>query len=128
MLTFKKEERLNSRKVIQDLYDTGKPFNSKCFRVFWKNASHPETSPAKVLISVSKKNFKRAVDRNRIKRLIREAYRKNKKILFDALNTGNKKIVFALSYIAKEELTFKEIEIKIIVTLQRLQQEFEKNS
>ena len=117
MLTFKKEERLNSRKVIQDLYDTGKPFNSKCFRVFWKNASHPETSPAKILISVSKKNFKRAVDRNRIKRLIREAYRKNKKILFDALNTGNKKIVFALSYIAKEELTFEEIEIKIIVTI-----------
>lgn len=128
MFTFKKEERLSSRKEIQDLYETGKSFNSKCFRVFWKSSKHSETFPAQVLISVSKKNFKRAVDRNRIKRLIREAYRKNKHLLYESLNARNKKIIFALSYITKEELTFTEIENKIIVTLQHLEQAFEKNN
>ena len=101
MLTFKKEERLSSRKEIQDLYETGKSFNSKCFRVFWKSSKQSEIFPAQVLISVSKKNFKRAVDRNRIKRLIREAYRKNKHLLYESLNAGNKKIILLYCYLVK---------------------------
>ena len=127
-LTFKKEERLSSRKLIAALYETGNPFNSKCFRVFWKFQPLSEKFPAQVLISVPKRNFKHAVDRNRIKRLIREAYRKCKNNFYEVLNTKNKNIVFALSYSAKEELPYAEIETKIIITLQRLQLELEKDS
>lgn len=128
MLTFKKEERLSSRKVIKNLYESGKPFTVKCFRVTWQNSIQESTYPVQVLISVSKKNFKHAVDRNRIKRLVREAYRKQKYLLYDSLLLKEKKIVLALSYIAKEELSYAEIETKIIVTLQRLQLELEKNN
>ncbi len=87
-----------------------------------------EKFPAQVLISVSKRNFKRAVDRNRIKRMIREAYRKNKFDTYTYLNSKNKKIVFSLTYLEKQELAYAEIENKIIVTLQRLQAELEKNT
>jgi ribonuclease P protein component len=127
MLTFKKEERLCSRKVIQELYTSGKFFNSKCFRVLWMNHDLPEKFPAQVLLSVSKKKFKRAVDRNRIKRIMREAYRKNKQFFYDSLLAKNKKVVCAFSYIAADEMSYSEIETKLIVTLQRLQTELEKN-
>ncbi len=128
MFTFKKEEKLSSRKVIQELYQGGSAFNSKCFRLVWKNHDDAIHFPAQVLLSVPKKNFKLAVDRNRIKRRMREAYRKNKSQLYSALVTKNKKIVFALGYQAKEELTFTELESKLIVTLQRLISEIEKDT
>lgn len=127
-LTFKKEERLSSRKLIAKLYESGKSFNSKCFRLTWMQFDGLEKFPAQILISVSKRNFKRAVDRNRIKRMIREAYRKNKFDTYNYLTTKNKKIVLALSYLEKQELAYADIENKIIVTLQRLQAELEKNT
>ena len=128
MFTFKKEERLSSRKTIKNLYESGKPFSSKCFRVIWGIHSFESSYPVQLLISVSKKNFKRAVDRNRIKRLIREAYRKQKEIIYEPLKIKDKKIALVLNYTAKEELSYNEIENKIIVTLQRLQLEFEKDN
>ena len=59
---------------------------------------------------------------------MREAYRKNKQVFYDALLTRNKKIVCAFSYIAADEMSYSEIETKLIVTLQRLQTELEKNN
>ena len=128
MFTFKKEERLSSRKVIGELFKSGKALNSGIYRVVWLPLDVQNVFPAQVVISVPKRSFKKAVDRNRIKRLIKEAYRKNKNALYDTLNGKQKKIAFIIAYTAKEELPYAEIESKLIITLQRLQTVLEKDN
>ena len=87
----------------------------------------PEAIPAQVLISVPKKNISTAIDRNKIKRRIREAYRKNK-ILYNQFLTNNSlQNAFVFHYTEKKIISYKEIETKIILILHRLQQENEKN-
>ena len=128
MFTFKKEERLSSRKVIGELFKSGKALNSGIYRVVWLPLDVQKVFPAQVVISVPKRSFKKAVDRNRIKRLIKEAYRKHKSALYDTLNGKQKKIAFIIAYTAKEELSYAEIESKLIITLQRLQTVLEKDN
>jgi len=127
MQTFKKKGRLSSKKVIDRLFLKGKSFTISPFRVVWFEGEPKINSPAQVLISVSKKQFKRAVDRNLLKRRTREAYRKNKAPFCDFLNNKSKRCVFALLYISGEIMKYEEIEEKIILILNRLQREYEKN-
>ena len=75
--TFSKDQRLSSKKVIQELFKKSSSFFSYPYKVLYANAELPVTavSHSQVLVSVSKKHFKRAVWRNRIRRQIKEAYR-----------------------------------------------------
>lgn len=127
MFTFKKEERLSSRKLIGELFDKGRSFLVYPFRVSYLPVSSPDAwgrYPAQVLISVSKKRFGKAHDRNRIKRLIREAYRKNKATgLYPFLEDRNIRLLFMLGYVADDILTWQEIEKKLNLVFQRLQHE-----
>lgn len=75
--TLSKKERLSSRKRIEQLFSTGRTFNVYPVRVFYCFILS-EAPGVQVLFSVPKKRFKKAVDRNRIKRLFREAYRLQK--------------------------------------------------
>jgi ribonuclease P protein component len=120
MLTFNKSERLSSKVSIDSLFEKGKSFNSFPFKVIWLEAEQSNT-PAKIVISVPKRSFKRAVDRNRIKRQIREAYRKNKDSFYNSLD--EKKVLLILIYTAKIGTEFKELEDKIIIALERLNKE-----
>jgi len=79
-----------------------------------------DTEPANVLISVPKKRFKRAVKRNRLKRLIREAYRLNKQELIEKLEEKQLQIHIAFNYVSDDELDFVSIEKKIKLSLQKL--------
>jgi ribonuclease P protein component len=90
--------------------------------VFYYKLEEAEAYPAKVLISVSKRNFKRAVDRNHIKRLVREAYRKNKNILCEASNTENCRTTWVIGLIHTGNVIpeYEEVEKKIILILQEL--------
>lgn len=125
--SFNKKERLCSKKQIADLFETGYSFNEFPFKVVWKDILREnDDAKVKLAISVPKKNFKKAVDRNLIKRRIREAYRLNKKDLYDYFGNYNKQINLILIIINKEELSFQEIEGKIIVILQRLINEHKK--
>ena len=76
--------------------------------------------PAKALITIPKRNFKKAVDRNRIKRLVRESYRKNKALLYEELDSQALKITVAFIFTSKKSPSFDEIEKKIIQAIHRL--------
>ncbi len=118
--TFTKEERLSSRKLIEQVATEGKSFLVHPFKVIALEIKEEQKYPAQVMMSVAKKRFPRAVDRNRIKRLMREAYRKNKHTLYTALNEQNRKLALMLIYIGSELPEYKLTEDKIILILQRL--------
>jgi ribonuclease P protein component len=110
---FSKSERLHKRNAIQELFEKGSSFYLNPFKIIYQNSV--TTDHHQVLFSVSKRNFKKAVDRNLIKRRMREAYRLNKHILPES-----PKRQIAYIYIPKEILTYKEIETKLIESLKRL--------
>ena len=110
-LTFQKDEKLCSQKLMGDLFLSGSSFLSYPLRIVWKIVELlPTESPAQAGFSVSKKLFRHAVDRNRLKRMIRESYRLNKSILYASLNHTGVKLAVMLIYIGKEELPYEKIE------------------
>ncbi|NLV53444.1 MAG: ribonuclease P protein component [Bacteroidales bacterium] len=102
VLTFKKSERLTSQLTIDKLFAGGNAsFSAYPLRiVYMKEEKKEENSLPKVLISVPKKRFHHAVDRNRMKRLTREAYRLNKHILETALAESNFHLIVAFVCVA----------------------------
>jgi|SRR5688572_18852415 ribonuclease P protein component len=112
--TFKKEERLSKEKIIQELFDKGSSFYLYPFKVFFLPNRDSEYPYHQILISVSKKNFKKAVDRNLIKRRIREGYRLNKNLL-----GYQNKLVIAYIYSAKEILPSVQIHERLVKTFKR---------
>ncbi len=108
--TLGKEERLKSKTLIGKLYKEGKSVKSFPLRLVYIQAEHTSKYPAQVGVSVPKRNFKKAVDRNHLKRLLRETYRKQKQLVY---NTIDKPYVYMISYIGKEKCTYAEIEIKM---------------
>ena len=120
-LTFSKEERLCSKKLLTELFTNGSSFLVYPYRVTWMAANADQTMPAQVVIGVSKKKFKRSVDRNLIKRKIKEAYRLNKAELFYSyLISGDKKILLSLNFIGKEILEYGIINTKLKVAFTTL--------
>jgi ribonuclease P protein component len=120
MQTFKKEERLCSKTTLKELVDNGKSITNNPLKLLWlKNTELNTSFPAQLAISVSKRHFKHAVARNKIKRRIREAYRKNKHIIYGPLDNKKEKIALLIIYLANKEFTYSEIEQKVILILQK---------
>ncbi|MDX5347225.1 MAG: ribonuclease P protein component [Hymenobacteraceae bacterium] len=117
--TFSKEERLCSKKLINELFAKGSSFNLYPLRfVFLSDPDREPTEVPQVLVSVSKRYFKKAVHRNLLKRRMREAYRLHKHIF-----QGNPEQVphyLGIIYVGKEEAPFKIIEKKLNYGLVRL--------
>lgn len=112
--TFPKDEKLTSEKLIKELFDKGSSFYLYPFKVFYM--PHPDQGLPihQVLITVSRKLFPRAVDRNLIKRRMREAYRLNKP--FPDLP---KKLVIAYIYSVKDKLPAAQLKERLAKTFKR---------
>lgn len=118
--TFRKGERISSGNKIDELFREGESLLSYPLRVVFLERTLPGEKVA-VLISVPKKRLKRAVDRNRVKRLIRESYRLNKHLLIDFLNeTDRPGLDLAFIYIGNETESFRKIESAMIKTFDKL--------
>jgi ribonuclease P protein component len=119
---FPKEERLTSKKLIEDLFKNGSSYYLHPFRllVLYNKDEKLTLSYPQVLFNVPKRNFKKAVDRNRIRRQLKEIYRINKIDLFGKDMTLPLPACFAVLYTAKEKISFEMLEKKLILILQRL--------
>ncbi|UKT65127.1 ribonuclease P protein component [Pedobacter mucosus] len=122
MYTFKKEERLCSRKHLDLLFKNGSSFLLYPFRISYLFIDQATSIQAQVVINVPKKRYKRAVDRNLIKRRIREAYRLNKQDNFYLpLPTNKGLLLFSIQFVGKEKYEFAFIQKKLIATFKRFQ-------
>lgn len=109
---FRKEERLKSRKVIQALFNRqGESFAQYPLRLVWMPMAERRSAyPVQFGLSVPKRRFKKAVDRNKIKRKIREAYRLQKHKIHTALDKEEEQYAFMVLYTGQEMETYQEIE------------------
>jgi ribonuclease P protein component len=118
-----KYERLKSRKQTDLLFKSRSQVFVHPVKYVWCAGRAGQAAPVEVLFNVSKRNFKRAVDRNRIKRLMREVYRKNKTILYDCLKEQNHKISLAMLYVAKDLPEYHKLEKALLKALHKLCEE-----
>lgn len=108
--TYNKKEKLKSKKLIDQLFTEGQSVSAYPLRLVYLATDFEDDVIAKTGVSVSKRNFKTAVDRNRIKRLLREAYRLNKATFFNNLTAQH---AFMVLYIGKEKPTYTQVETKM---------------
>jgi ribonuclease P protein component len=121
MNTFKKEERLYSKKSLDLLFKNGSSFLLYPFRITYLLVDEVHSFKAQVVINVAKKRYKRAVDRNLIKRRTREAYRLQKEShLYARLIDSNKLILLSLQFIGKEKYDYNFFEKKLILAFKKL--------
>jgi ribonuclease P protein component len=104
-----KKQKLKSRKLIAEVFHLGKSFSVFPVRVTYLLKFSRENAGVQVGVSASKKNFKRAVDRNRLKRLLREAYRLEKNQLLEQVKLAGIQCAVFFNYSGKEMATFSEI-------------------
>ena len=117
--TFKKEEKLKSRKLIEVLFKQGASFSNFPFRVLYI-LPEENIAPLQTGFAVSGKHFKNAVDRNRIKRLMREAYRLQKTALSETLKNNGKFMAVFFIYTGSEIPGYTEVGEKMQSSLKRL--------
>ncbi|WP_410221279.1 ribonuclease P protein component [Pedobacter sp.] len=128
MNTFKKEERLCSKKSLDLLFKKGSSFLFYPFRVTYLSVPQSHDFPVQVVINVAKKRYKRAVDRNLIKRLTKEAYRKQKQeLLYDHLSIPQTVLLLSVQYVGKEIYSYALFEKKMNGMLKKLIQNMAEN-
>ena len=125
--TFPSSQKLKRTKLIDDLFQSGKQVRTKDLTLVFKepNAEIPNCMQAG--FSVSKRKFKRAIDRNRLKRLMREAWRYEKLTLEELLVQSQRKLIVMLIFTGTEMPGLDEVKSKISLLLQELQTQLRKN-
>ncbi|MFP4046275.1 MAG: ribonuclease P protein component [Bacteroidales bacterium] len=121
---FQKEERLKSREQILSLFKEGNTTKAGNIKLIWKYDKLPKSetnSPyIKVGFSVPKRKIKKAVQRNRIKRKLREIYRLQKDILLDSLKNKNIKLNLFVIYLAEVDFSYHHMEKNFISAAKKM--------
>ena len=120
MQTFLKNERLCGETTIDNLFTNGSSIKNPIFRLVWNAENFDDEIVAQTLIIVPKKNIKNAANRNILKRRIREAFRIYKSGLYAKIKSKQQQLAIAIIYQEQEILSYKVIEEKIKVILERL--------
>ena len=108
--SYPKKEKLKSQKLIEKLFSEGKSIGAYPLRIVYLKSNFEDDTRFKTGVSVSKRNFKNAVDRNHIKRLLREAYRLNKAVYFNNILSS---YALMILYIGKDGTDFESINTKM---------------
>ncbi len=124
--SYNKKEKLKSRKALEQLFAKGKSFSVFPVKVFYMPMSETMDYPVKVGVGVSARNFKKATDRNRIKRLLRESYRLNKLSLNALVETKQKQMAVFFLYIGKELPEYVLLTEKMQAALKRLEENIDR--
>ncbi len=119
-LTFHKEERLCSQKIIGELFTSGESFLAYPLKVVFMKTDLFQDYPVQAAFTVSKRNFKRAVKRNLLKRRMREAYRTNKLSFYSEIAAKNLHIAVMFVFVGKELIEFPAIEKGMISAFKKL--------
>lgn len=117
--SFSKAERLSRKLYIQELFDRGSSFHFGILKVLALPQPTPAHGPHQVFFSVPKRNFKKAVDRNTLKRRLREGFRLQKEVL-----AGTQILLIAYIYLSKEKLPSPVIHQKVKESLEKLKQHY----
>lgn len=118
--TFRKSERLCSRTVIDEIFSKGKELRKFPYILKYIYIAEVAQNPVQIVVSVPKKRAKSAVDRNRLRRQIKEAYRLNKDVLTSFFRTNKSAVVIFLIYTGKEKEEYKLLEEKLKLILKEL--------
>jgi ribonuclease P protein component len=118
--SFGKAEHLYGEKRIARLFTQGDAFIVYPLRTVYILGGSKEAEPVKVMVSVPKKRFKRAVKRNKLKRRMREAYRLNKQLLMDEVIENDLQLHLSFNYVSNDEVDFETLDKKMKLALQKL--------
>src|SRR3954453_10349517 len=121
--TYNRKEKLKSRKQLEALFSKGRTFLCFPVKVFYMLPELPSDNIIKTGVGASSRQYKKAVQRNRIKRLLREAYRLNKQPLHQFLQGYNRQLVVFLLYVDKQMPKKDSIQTKMPVILEKLMSE-----
>jgi ribonuclease P protein component len=118
--TFPKSERLCSKKAIAKLFEEGNIIYTPLLKTIWLEYPLPVNINAQVAFSVSKRGFRKAVQRNLLRRRMKEAYRKNKHVLYNKLNSINSKIILTIIFRENFIPGYEAIEKSVVEMISRL--------
>lgn len=120
METLSKQERLYKKKSIESLYAHGKSIKTPAIICLYHKIEENSEYPVQALFTAPKRRFSRAHDRNRIKRLMKEVYRKEKQILYDHLNNKNEKLALAFIFTGNRIPDYNYVEQKLKYLIRQL--------
>ena len=121
-LTFRKRERMVRRRLIDDLFGGGGSCSLAAFplrAVYKLHDRNPEDAPVQMLVSVPKKHFRHAVDRNRVKRQVREVWRLHKSLLAETI-AADKQLLVAFVWLSEQHLATRAVEERMVSLMRRI--------